>query len=258
MSRRAFQLLRTSLRVFPSLPVQRAVARRTTFIKPSLNRHVNFVRCYATETPGGVPLPNADETEQALTPGEQERNELHKQAGYQNLLNRAYSREKVQANKLEEAVEIYNTLLSRTDLNRLEKRLAFFNLGVIHHRKGDTDKGIKYWQDVVSIPVTTTDALIGAEEIELAAAANMNLGAHFVLNKQMEKGLEYLQSAAELDPDDGEIRYNLAAALTAVGKHEEAIREFEASAERGIDIAKEVIKKLKEGLAENEKENAEK
>jgi len=103
------------------------------------------------------------------------------------------------------------------------------------------------------MPMTTTDALVEAEEIELAAAANMNLGAHFVLNKQLEKGLGYLQSAAELDPDDGEIRYNLAAALTAGGKHGEAIREFEASAERGVDMAKEIIRKLREGLAENEK-----
>jgi tetratricopeptide (TPR) repeat protein len=131
--------------------------------------------------------------------------------------------------------------------------LAFFNLGVIHHRKGETEKGIKYWEDVVSIPMTTADALIEAEEIELAAAANMNLGAHYVLNKELEKGLGFLQAAAELDPDDGEIRYNLAAALTANGKHEDAIREFEASAERGVDMAKEIIKKLKEGLVENER-----
>ena len=164
----------------------------------------------------------------------------------------------MQANKLEEAAEIYNILLSRPDLNRLEKRLAFFNLGVIHHRKGETEKGIKYWQDAVSIPISGTDALIEAEEIELAAAANMNLGAHYVLNKETEKGLKYLQAAADLDPDDGEIRYNLAAALTANGQHEEAIKEFEASAERGIDIAKEVIQKIKEGLADNEKNNPEK
>ena len=159
----------------------------------------------------------------------------------------------METNNPEEAIAIYNTLLSRTDLERIEKRLAFFNLGVIHHRKGDSEKGLAYWKDAASIPIGENEALLDSEEMELAAAAFMNLGAHYVLAKDIEKGLGYLQAAAELDPSDGEIRYNLGATLASMGRHEDAIKEFEAAEERGIEIAREVIDKIKQGLEEKEK-----
>jgi tetratricopeptide (TPR) repeat protein len=126
-------------------------------------------------------------------------------------------------------------------------------LGVIYHRRGDERKGLSYWENAAIIPIGDTDALLSAEEMELAAAALMNLGAHHVLARSTEKGLGYLQSAAELDPDDGEIRYNLAATLASMGRQEDAIREFEAAEERGIDIAKEVIEKLRQGKTKAEK-----
>lgn len=120
------------------------------------------------------------------------------------------------------------------------------------------------------------DLLKEQEERELCAAANMNLGmtvvslqvlpslcislarqetnipgAHYVLSKQMQKGESYLRKATELDPHDGEIRYNLAATLAAMGKIEAAITEFEMAEERGIEIAGQVAQKLREGLKEN-------
>ena len=159
----------------------------------------------------------------------------------------------METNNPEEAIAIYNTLLSRNDLKRIEKRLALFNLGVIHHRKGESETGLAYWKDAASIPVGENEALLDAEELELAAAAFMNLGAHHVLAKDIEKGLGYLQAAADLDPSDGEIRYNLAATLASMGRHEDAIKEFEAAEERGIEIAREVIDKIKQGLEENVK-----
>lgn len=159
----------------------------------------------------------------------------------------------MESNQFDAAIAIYNTLLSQEDVSRVERRLALFNLGVIYHRKGDTDNGLKYWKDAISIPLTKTEPLLDAEEAELAAAASMNLGAHYVLAKEFERGLMFLEAAAELDPDDGEIRYNLGATLATLGRHEDAIREFEAAEERDIKIAREVIEKLKKGMAENEK-----
>ena len=126
-------------------------------------------------------------------------------------------------------------------------------MGVIYYRNGDIAKGLAYWRDAVSIPLSETEQLLDVEEAELAAAAYMNLGAHYVLAKEIERGLTYLQTAAELDPNDGEIRYNLAATLASLGRHKEAIREFEVAEGKGIEIAKEVIEKLKKGMAENEK-----
>jgi len=93
-------------------------------------------------------------------------------------------RQKVEANLPDEAISIYSTLLSRPDLTPLETRLATFNLGVIHHRKGDINKALEYWQTVAEKPVNhsnkeaeaAADLLRETEEMELCAAANMNLG----------------------------------------------------------------------------------
>jgi tetratricopeptide (TPR) repeat protein len=96
--------------------------------------------------------------------------------------------------------------------------------------------------------------LIETEESELAAAANMNLGAYNVISGDVPKGLEFLRKAVELDPEDGEIRFNLAATFAGMGKHEDAIREFEAAEERGVEKAREIIEKIKAGIAENAKD----
>ena len=93
-----------------------------------------------------------------------------------------------------------------------------------------------------------TDPLLEAEEKQLAAAACMNLGAHFALAREIETGIKYLESAAELDPEDGEIRFNLGATFASIGKHDEAIREFEEAERHGIEIAREMIQKLESGF----------
>ena len=100
------------------------------------------------------------------------------------------------------------------------------------------------------MPFNSADPLIEAEETELAAAANMNIGAHYVLAKEIPKGLGYLQKAVELDPEDGQIRFNLAATLAGMGRYEDAIQEFEAAEELGIAMAREVIDKIKAGMAD--------
>jgi tetratricopeptide (TPR) repeat protein len=157
----------------------------------------------------------------------------------------------VEANNPDEAIKIYNALLSRPDLSRPEKRLTLFNLGVIHHHKAESTTALSYWKEAATLPIGEKEPLLDAEEMELAAAAFMNLGSHYVLAEETEKGLGFLQAAADLDPDDGEIRYNLAATLGSMGRHDEAIKEFEAAEERGIEMAREVIEKIKQGMAEN-------
>jgi hypothetical protein len=92
------------------------------------------------------------------------------------------TRQKVQANLPEEAIQIYHSLLTRNDLTALETRLANFNLGVIHHRKGDLATALEYWHNVASTPVKSDDPLREIEETELCAAANMNLGTQSPLS----------------------------------------------------------------------------
>lgn len=120
-------------------------------------------------------------------------------------------------------------------------------------QQSSPEKALSYWKQAATLPIDEKEPLIDAEEMSIAAAAFMNLGAHYVLAKETEKGLGYLQAAADLDSDDGEIRYNLAATLASMGKLEDALKEFEAAEERGIKTAREVIDKIKQGMTENEK-----
>jgi len=78
MSRRAYQVLRTSLRAVHGPSIRPQVVQRVPIVSRRVFNRINFIRCYATESPGGAPPP----TENKLTPEEQERNELHTQAGY--------------------------------------------------------------------------------------------------------------------------------------------------------------------------------
>jgi tetratricopeptide (TPR) repeat protein len=78
----------------------------------------------------------------------------------------------------------------------------------------------------------------------------MNLGAHYVLAREAEVGLSYLERAAEMDPEDGEVRFNLGATLGSMGRLDDAIRQFEVAEKMGIEIAREMIEKLERGRGE--------
>ena len=251
MSRRIFQVVQSALRTSRVAPL------RPTFPRPLLPRPYNgpptilTTRHYATEGPR-VPARN-EEDELQLTESEKERNALHQQAQYshpQTFLT--LLRKEIEANNAEKAISIYETLLARDDLNRFEKRLAYFNLGVIFHRDGKEAEGLAFWKDAVSLPMGETDPLLEAEEKQLAAAACMNLGAHYALAREMERGIKFLESAAELDPEDGEIRFNLGATLASIGKRDEAIKEFEEAEKLGIEIAREMKQKLEVGIGPEE------
>ena len=75
----------------------------------------------------------------------------------------------------------------------------------------------------------------------------MNLGAYYALS-QDAKAIEFLKSAAKLDPDDGEVRFNLGLVLAAAGKYQDAVRELEAAEKRGVKNARETIKQIQEGF----------
>jgi len=252
MSRRIFQVLQRALRTSRLAPL-RATSPRQLLLRPyNTPPTVLTTRQYATEAPR-VPVRN-EEDELQLTESEKERNALHQQAQYSNpQTSLTLFRKEIEANNAEKAISIYETLLARDDLNRFEKRLAYFNLGVIHHRDGKEAEGLALWKDAVSLPMGgETDPLLEAEEKQLAAAACMNLGAHYALAREVETGIKFLESAAELDPEDGEIRFNLGATLASIGKREEAIKEFEEAEKLGIEIAREMIQKLELGIGPEE------
>ena len=142
-------------------------------------------------------------------------------------------------------------------MNRFEKRLAYFNLGVIFHRDGKESEGLAFWKDAASLPLDEQDPLLEAEEKQLAAAACMNLGAHYALAREVDSAIKYLENAAEFDPEDGEIRFNLGATLASIGKYDEGIKEPEEAERLGIEIARDLIQKLeaKNSNADERKNN---
>jgi len=168
-------------------------------------------------------------------------------------------RQKFAAGKFEEAIDLYKTLLARRDLQPFEKRLAFFNIGVGYHQSNlkktgekSHDIAMRYWKDAVSIPVVETGSELDKEERALVAAANMNIGSLYVVSKEFETGLKYLQSAAEVTPEDGEVHFNIGVTLIGLGKYEEALKELEAAQDRGIGAAIPAIKEVRKALEEEQ------
>jgi tetratricopeptide (TPR) repeat protein len=86
----------------------------------------------------------------------------------------------------------------------------------------------------------------------------MNLGAHFVLENDRDVGLEYMRKALQLNPDDGEIRFNFAATLAAKGEHAQAVEEFEEAEKMGVKQATPIIEQLKSILEKCEEGNVNK
>ncbi|GAA5970450.1 hypothetical protein JCM21900_003749, partial [Sporobolomyces salmonicolor] len=80
----------------------------------------------------------------------------------------------------------------------------------------------------------------------ILADTHTNLGAAYILMSppRPEKSLEHLQKALMINPDDGEVCYNLAAVLEATGELEEALIAFQRAEKLGIDRAQVNIRNL--------------
>jgi tetratricopeptide (TPR) repeat protein len=147
--------------------------------------------------------------------------------------------------KYDEAITLMDSLLSRTDLNQPERRSMLYNLGVVYHAKGDQDKAAEYWKDSFAITLTEDEVLRDVDAVDCAAATSMNLGSYYFMKKEYEKATAYLEAAEALDPEDGEIYFNLAVALAYLGRDGDSARRLEKAAEKGIEKAKEILERRK-------------
>lgn len=86
-------------------------------------------------------------------------------------------------------------------------------------------------------PDAPTPELTPAQAI--LADTHTNLGAAYILSQppNAEKALEHLQKALMMNPDDGEVCYNLAAVLEATGQLDDALIAYERSIKLGIERA---------------------
>jgi tetratricopeptide (TPR) repeat protein len=162
------------------------------------------------------------------------------------------NREYLEAQRFDELEELYKQLLDRLDLTAHEILFVNYNLGLLHHQLGHTQKAGQFWQKALS----TIDRLgDSASERGLVVAAMMNLGTLHIVNGAPDKGLVHLKKAAEMAPSDGEIRFNLASALASMGEYVEALKEFKAAEMMGITSSQQPIEKLVKIIEESEKKN---
>ncbi|KAL8287563.1 hypothetical protein RQP46_003421 [Phenoliferia psychrophenolica] len=133
-----------------------------------------------------------------------------------------------------------------------ETPIAHYNLGVVQYQLQDLSSAIaSFHRSLVLSPATTppspspssppsppsTDELTPAQLV--LADTHTNLGAAYILSSppRPDLALEHLQKALEINPDDAELVYNLAAVLEATEDEEEALVAYQRAESLGIERA---------------------
>ncbi|GAA5933616.1 uncharacterized protein JCM15063_001362 [Sporobolomyces koalae] len=136
-----------------------------------------------------------------------------------------------------------------------ETAIAYYNLGVVQYQQHKLAPSITSFEKSLSltdpsVKPTLPDPKAPLPELTPAqiilADTHTNLGAAYILSKppRPEKALEHLQKALMINPDDGEVCYNLAAVLEATGELDEAMVAFERAQKLGIERAQTNIRNL--------------
>lgn len=94
-------------------------------------------------------------------------------------------------------------------------------------------------------------AYLRALEIEpYDTQANLNIATAYLQLKEARQGLPYARRAVALDPASGPARVNLGAILSALGRHDEAVIEYQAAAER-MDLTPPLLLNLADSLGQS-------
>ncbi|KAG0151674.1 hypothetical protein CROQUDRAFT_71401 [Cronartium quercuum f. sp. fusiforme G11] len=109
---------------------------------------------------------------------------------------------------------------------------GYYNLGITLYQLKRLPEAIKAWES----------------SLNLAASSDVhtNLASAYILSEppQPHKALEHLKSAVELDPEDGEIRFNLAAVNEANNHLDDALAEYHHAKRLGIARAEQNIRNV--------------
>ncbi|MBN1156285.1 tetratricopeptide repeat protein [Candidatus Woesearchaeota archaeon] len=134
--------------------------------------------------------------------------------------------------------------MNRTDDAKkvLEQSLRFYpdsadilnNLGFAYFQLGNTEEGIKVLEKSLKVK-------------EKNPGAYTNLGVIYIGKKDFEQAVRCFGEAAKLNPRNKKTHYNLGVALKQLGRHEDAIAEFEKilSLDKNHELAKEQIESIK-------------
>ncbi|GAA6063609.1 hypothetical protein JCM10212_006226 [Sporobolomyces blumeae] len=150
-----------------------------------------------------------------------------------------------------------------------ETAIAYYNLGVVQYQLKQLAASITSFEKSLAltdpaVKPTLPDPTAPIPELTPAQIilgdTHTNLGAAYILSSppRPDKALEHLQKALMINPDDGEVCYNLAAVLEATGEFDEAMVAFERADKLGIDRAKINIRNLGGKILAKKREEAEK
>ncbi|GAA6035676.1 hypothetical protein JCM8097_004965 [Rhodosporidiobolus ruineniae] len=150
-----------------------------------------------------------------------------------------------------------------------ETSIGYYNLGVVQYQLQRLPAAIASFEKSLSltppgVKVTLPDPTAPLPELTPAqiilADTHTNLGAAYILSQppRPEKALEHLQKALMVNPDDGEVCFNLAAVLEATGELDEALVAFERAHKLGIQRAEVNIRNVQAKLVGKKREEAEK
>ena len=106
----------------------------------------------------------------------------------------------------EDALKVYQDLVASNPRNDS----FIISLGEYYHQSGEVDKAISTWRKVLAADLSK-------------AEANARLGQVLVDHNMIDKGLTFLEKAAELAPKDREIQRALANAYEAARRWDQAI-----------------------------------
>ncbi|KAJ1920929.1 hypothetical protein H4219_000982 [Mycoemilia scoparia] len=123
---------------------------------------------------------------------------------------------------LQSAIQFYQ---KAAELDHTNRGSYIYNIAVCYYQLGKVDVAISKWEESLKIDPGKPDTLV-------------NLGnIYVVVKKDANKAIEYFQKAIELAPNDGEIAFNYACTLEAVGKLGDAAKNYEVAHKNGIEKA---------------------
>ncbi|EGG05714.1 uncharacterized protein MELLADRAFT_36667, partial [Melampsora larici-populina 98AG31] len=109
---------------------------------------------------------------------------------------------------------------------------SYYNLGITLYQLKKLPEAIKVWETSLNLNPSSD--------------VHTNLASAYILSEppQPQKALYHLKQAVELDPTDGEIRFNLAAVNEANNHLQDALAEYQHARRLGIKRADQNIRNV--------------
>ncbi|KAJ3044829.1 hypothetical protein HDV00_000706 [Rhizophlyctis rosea] len=119
---------------------------------------------------------------------------------------------------------------------------GYYNMANCHYSLGKHEAAIKAWKQSLELSPDNADA-----HINIA-----NLTA--LILKDGPEACKHYEAALNIDPNDGEARYNYGVVLDSMGKLEEAIKQFRGAVKLGVEVAEKTLRNAVAKLAGKEAE----